>query len=135
MERPRRLSVPRMRTLQKISGRSGVWSFWHTLAEELERSQTPRKVDLVREIAAALGYAHDQGVVHRDVKPENVLINTAGEPRIADFGLAWIPGHERLTQTSGMVGTPWYMAPEQYQGEISPAGDVWSLGVDPIAHS
>ena len=73
---------------------------------------------LVPRICEALQYAHDQGVVHRDIKPENILLDRAGAPKIADFGLAMltgVTGSTRLTGTAQVMGTPHYMAPEQIE--------------------
>jgi serine/threonine-protein kinase len=90
------------------------------------------RVELVRDAARALGHAHAAGVVHRDVKPENLLVGADGRLRVADFGLAAAAGLERLTQTGAALGTPYYMSPEHFTGErerVGPAADVWSLGV------
>ncbi|MEZ6188567.1 MAG: serine/threonine-protein kinase [Planctomycetota bacterium] len=89
-------------------------------------------VRVLREVAGALAHAHTRGVVHRDVKPHNVLVDRQGRARVADFGLAHAAGYERLTRSGVMVGTPHYMAPEQVTGErqrFGPATDVWALGV------
>ncbi len=95
----------------------------------------PRRLaEIVRDVAAALQHAHGEGVIHRDVKPENVLIDRAtGQPRLVDFGLVReIDSDERLTRTGQVVGTPSYMAPEQAGasgvGELGPATDVYGLG-------
>jgi WD40 repeat protein len=86
---------------------------------------------LVRKLAGAIEYAHGQGVIHRDLKPGNVLIDAAGEPQLIDFGLArdlTVPG---LTQSGDVLGTPQYMAPEQVRGGSNRAGaptDVYALG-------
>jgi hypothetical protein len=89
------------------------------------------RVELVLEAALALAHAHEIGVVHRDVKPANVLVDAEGRVRVADFGLGAARDLHRLTQTGAMVGTPSYMAPEQFGGlaEPGPGADVWGLGV------
>ena len=87
---------------------------------------------LLRDAARALGHAHARGVVHRDVKPENILVDAAGRVRVTDFGVAAARGLERLTATGALVGTPAYMAPEQLDGDrvrLGPWSDVWALGV------
>ena len=89
-------------------------------------------VQLVGEMADALEHAHQHGVVHRDVKPENVLLQ-GGHALVADFGIALALEHaggERLTRTGIMIGTPQYMAPEQATGErtIDARADVYALG-------
>ncbi len=89
-------------------------------------------VALLREIALALHHAHEHGVIHRDVKPGNILVDRAGRPFIADFGLAREAHSDaRLTATGRPVGTPVYMSPEQAGGDVSaqdPRTDVYSLG-------
>ena len=87
---------------------------------------------LVVKLARALEYAHSLGVVHRDVKPRNVIIDEHGEPRLLDFGLARVVGQPTLTSDDQVVGTPSYMAPEIARGDASEAGpsaDVYGLGV------
>src|SRR5688500_10198223 len=75
---------------------------------------------VVGAVASALAHAHAQGVVHRDVKPENVLLGADGRVLLADFGLARVLGREtRLTVTGELVGTPAYAAPEQVRGETA----------------
>jgi hypothetical protein len=91
-----------------------------------------RRVEVLRDAARALGHAHAQGVVHRDVKADNLLIDQAGQVRVADFGLAGGRDLEALTRTGQMLGTPTHMAPEQVEGKrgaMGPPTDVWSLGV------
>ncbi len=96
-----------------------------------ERIAPDRVVTLGRELAAALSAAHGAGIVHRDVKPENVLIDANGRVRLADFGLALARDRERLTATGQLAGTFPYMAPEQLDedGELGPAADVHAVGV------
>ncbi|MDC3379155.1 bifunctional serine/threonine-protein kinase/formylglycine-generating enzyme family protein [Planctomycetota bacterium] len=91
-----------------------------------------RRVEWVRDVARAVGHAHTQGVVHRDLKPENVLVDPSGHVRVADFGLATAAGVDRLTKSGTFLGTPSFMAPEQYKAEhdqVGPPTDVWALGV------
>ena len=87
---------------------------------------------LIRTVAKAVEFAHDKGIVHRDIKPQNILLDENGEPRVADFGLAkHIHGGSDLTATGQVMGTPSYMAPEQASGNIEKVGvvsDVYSLG-------
>jgi hypothetical protein len=103
-----------------------------TLAEALPRLDRGARVAIVRDVARALGAAHALGVVHRDVKPENVLLGADGRPRVSDFGIATAADVERLTVTGAFIGTAHYMAPEQLlgiRGGVGPPSDVWSLGV------
>jgi len=86
-------------------------------------------VQLVRKLAEALAYAHKQGVIHRDLKPGNVMVRSDGEPLVMDFGLATRSDEiEKLTQDGSIMGTPPYMAPEQWRGQAEPASDQYSLG-------
>ena len=88
---------------------------------------------IVADLAVALDYAHRTGVVHRDVKPANIMIDRQGQPLLMDFGLARLEtSEEKLTQDGSLMGTPAYMAPEQADrslGEVGPASDQYSLGV------
>ncbi len=93
----------------------------------------PREiVRLVAKITRAVQYAHRQGILHRDLKPGNILLDGRGEPLVSDFGLAkWLDTSSDLTRTLTIFGTPGYIAPEQIEGQaanLEPAADVYSLG-------
>ncbi len=113
--------------MEYVSGR--------TLAEII-REAAPinpnRAADLAAGVASALGFAHRNGVVHRDIKPANVIIDDAGEVKVADFGIARAVsgGAGDLTQTGTVMGTATYFSPEQAQGQdVDPRSDLYSLGV------
>jgi eukaryotic-like serine/threonine-protein kinase len=97
------------------------------------RPDTARTARWIRQLAEALAYAHRQGVVHRDVKPANVMIDERDEPSLMDFGLARRHDDEHArTQDGKILGTPQYMAPEQARGDsaaVGPASDQYALGV------
>jgi len=85
---------------------------------------------LAAQVVDGLAAAHENGIVHRDVKPGNILVSKDGTARVADFGLAKIAGEARLTRPGTSVGTVAYMSPEQIRGEdVDARTDVWSLGV------
>ncbi|WNV87397.1 protein kinase domain-containing protein [Umezawaea sp. Da 62-37] len=94
----------------------------------------PLPVDEIRSLGAAvadaLSHVHDHGVVHRDVKPSNILLDHDGTPHLADFGLAHSVGSTRLTRTGLIVGTAAYLAPEQVRGaDVDSPTDIYSLGL------
>ncbi len=96
------------------------------------RSEPRRAVALMAKIARAVQYAHVKGILHRDLKPGNVMLDGHGEPLVSDFGLAkWLDATSDLTHTLTIFGTPGYIAPEQAKGaaaNITAAADVYSLG-------
>ena len=103
------------------------------LIEEEEGPDFRRAAEIVMRRGEALAYAHRIGIVHRDVKPDNVIIDERGEPHLMDFGLAHVAGsEERMTMEGAVLGTPAYMSPEQADGrldEVGPGSDQYSLGI------
>jgi serine/threonine-protein kinase len=102
--------------------------------KQLIRDKAPlpvaEAVRLIRGILRGLGAIHRAGIVHRDVKPQNVLISKDGEPKLSDFGIARGSADTGLTDTGMAVGTAAYMAPEQAIGRnVGPAADIYSAGV------
>src|SRR5687767_278396 len=103
-----------------------------TLADRLGRQlPTTEVLRVLRGIGSALDTAHDAGLIHRDVKPSNILYTRDGEPVLADFGIArLVEAEEHLTVQGTLIGTPHYMAPEMASGEeVGRSSDLYSLGV------
>ena len=103
-----------------------------TLGERLERGALPvvEAVDIVLQVARGLDRAHAQGLVHRDVKPANIMLTGEGIVKVLDFGLAKVRDASDLTQAGTTLGTASYMSPEQTQGKpVDARSDVWSIGV------
>jgi len=85
---------------------------------------------IINDIASALDYAHSKKILHRDVKPSNILIDKQGKAYLTDFGIAKIVGEHKFTATGTLMGTPAYMSPEQGRGEdLTEESDIYSLGV------
>ena len=103
-----------------------------TLAQMLDAEPQPKTrhiLAVLRQVSAALDYAHSRGVVHRDIKPANIMVQRGGIVKITDFGIAKISSAVR-TATGLRVGTPFYMSPEQIQGgAVDGRADQYSLGV------
>ncbi|MEV4258767.1 serine/threonine-protein kinase, partial [Spirillospora sp. NPDC049652] len=95
-----------------------------------EGPQPPQRVAAIgRQLASALRAAHAVGILHRDVKPANVLVTEDGRAVLTDFGIAQLSGDATLTRTGMVMGSPAYMAPERVRAEaVGPASDVWALG-------
>lgn len=86
--------------------------------------------DIATRLADALAAAHHQGIIHRDIKPDNILFSTAGQPKLTDFGIAHMRDTKFKTQTGLFLGTPLYISPEQARGQtVSAASDLYSLGI------
>jgi eukaryotic-like serine/threonine-protein kinase len=103
-----------------------------TLAQRLrEGSLSSREsADLGSRLAGALAYVHQRGVIHRDVKPSNVLLSANGDAWLGDFGIAKLHEASAMTTTGSTMGTVSYMAPEQLEdSQVGPSADIWSLGV------
>src|SRR3954447_2186324 len=107
-----------------------------TLAEILKtnkRLTAKQAAEIASEVAAALGFAHEAGLVHRDIKPANILIGSNGQVKVADFGIARAmnaPTESSLTQAGAVMGTATYFSPEQAQGaQPDPRSDLYSLGI------
>ena len=103
-----------------------------TLADVVARSgplSENAALEVARRLLGALRTAHERGVVHRDVKPSNVMLGNDGRVTLTDFGIAQAADDPRLTTTGSLVGSPGYMAPERLDGgPADPASDLWSLG-------
>lgn len=93
------------------------------------RVPLPTVVSYVKQVASALQYAHDQKIVHRDVKPENMLVGDQGQIVLSDFGTAIVAHKTQSLNTHDAMGTVWYMAPEQIRGKARPASDQYALAV------
>src|SRR5438445_1302996 len=88
-----------------------------------------RAVEIAQAAAEALDFAHRAGIVHRDVKPGNIMLTATGDVKVTDFGIARATSSESLTQTATVLGTATYFSPEQAQGErVDARSDIYSLG-------
>ncbi|MEK9507142.1 protein kinase [Gemmatimonadota bacterium Y43] len=134
------LEHPNIVTIYEVNEREDLHYFTMTyvpgrsLGQVMAEASEPLAVEVVttwlRQVAGALSYAHDRGVVHRDIKPGNILLDGDGNALVGDFGIAKVAEEPGLTRTGMLVGTPAYMSPEQCTtGKVSGASDQYSLGV------
>src|SRR5438034_2618065 len=135
-----RLNHPGIVPIHEVGERDGACYFSMGLIEGgqldavLKREPMPirRAVELIVKLARTVEYAHEHGILHRDIKPGNVLLDGKGEPHLTDFGLARLVETEStMTRTLEVIGTPSYMAPEQAVGNnaaVSTVTDVYGLG-------
>ncbi|HLJ06662.1 MAG TPA: protein kinase [Acetobacteraceae bacterium] len=99
------------------------------LLDKQERFALPDVVRVMEDLLTGLQFSHERGVVHRDIKPANVMLTSAGQAKIADFGIARIESSS-MTQAGTLLGTPAYMSPEQFMGQVVDArSDIYSSGV------
>jgi eukaryotic-like serine/threonine-protein kinase len=99
------------------------------LIDQRGRLSGPELVGLGDEVCAALAHAHERGVIHRDIKPHNILLDEGGHAKVTDFGIARALDTTQATRTGSFLGTAMYSSPEQLQGKkVTPKSDVYSLG-------
>ncbi len=98
------------------------------LKEALRAGSVPDVTRVGRDTCAALEYAHGMDVVHRDIKPANLFLCATGQVKVTDFGIARAVSETSLTAAGILVGTPPYMAPEQWLGETAASNDIWAVG-------
>ena len=101
-----------------------------TLIDRAGEIPLPDRVRILAQVAEGLAYAHSRGVVHRDVKPANIMVTTSGQVKLLDFGLARVATRETITRRGVILGTPDYMSPEQAMGKTpaDPRSDIFSAG-------
>lgn len=118
--------------MEFIDGQS-FKDYLQRLALQSKRPTLEETHQILSQVAAALDYAHQRGIVHRDVKPDNILITSDGRAVLNDFGIAkMLAEGSSMTQTGAAIGTPAYMSPEQIEGDktlIGPPSDIYSLGI------
>jgi serine/threonine-protein kinase len=135
-----RLEHPGIVPIHEVGERDGSCYFSMKLVEGgqldevAKRKPMPprRAAELIAKVARTVHYAHEHGILHRDIKPGNILLDAEGEPHLTDFGLArLVESESSVTQSLDVLGTPSYMAPEQAVGNnaaVSNATDVYGLG-------
>ncbi|MEM7245395.1 MAG: protein kinase [Acidobacteriota bacterium] len=135
----RRIAHPRVLRVHELGEAAGNYYITMelfegtTLRDLLERSRPippGPALNLAMQACAGLEAAHEQGVIHRDVKPANMLVNEAGQLKIMDFGISRLADAKGVTKTGGIIGTPEYMSPEQAQGQpLDHRTDIYALGL------
>jgi serine/threonine protein kinase len=103
-----------------------------SLAEVLKKAPLSEKVALnyLKQILSTMAFAHSKKILHRDIKPSNILINSKGEVKVVDFGIAKMMDRKGVTSTGFTMGSPWYMSPEQIVGhKLDERSDIYSLGI------
>ena len=112
-------------TMQFVDGKD-----LSTILKKQGKLSTDRLIRIFRQTAEGLKAAHDQGVTHRDLKPQNIMVDASDRVYVTDFGMAKSSEQSGMTQTGAVIGTPFYMSPEQVRGEtVGPQSDIFSLGV------
>lgn len=102
----------------------------HHIIRDSGKLSIDESIKMIAPIAEALDYAHNKGIVHRDIKSSNIIITTGGKAVLTDFGIAHAASDTKLTQTGMVIGTPEYMSPEQaISGQVDAQSDLYSLGV------
>ena len=115
--------------MEHVAGQS-LQSYLKPIHARGETLPLAEALTLFQTICRAVIYAHNQGVVHADLKPANVLLNSSNQPILVDFGLSRLAGHESITHSNALTGTPAYMSPEQCKSQGSDErSDIYSLGV------
>lgn len=134
-----KLSHPNIIDIYDVGESEGVYYFvmkyieGETLGKKMQRErriEAGEAIDIIRQVSSALGYAHENNVVHRDIKPGNVMMDLFGKPVLMDFGIARMQVGENLTRTGTLMGTPHYLPPEQPLGKpVDGRSDIYSLGI------